>query len=199
MARQKKETGKEKAVRILKRVLWVLLCAALLAVAFFVMIIAQPRGDKTADPAATPVVPAAAPPVSAAAEADIPSLTSGFPVPVMSFMSGSGMTFVSGAAEDLSPRGRAVTLRWKTPEGQPLTLTSLCPADADLLGMGDYHFVRVEGPKLAGRASVRMENAGTVRVHTEAGGGLYVLTVPKELAGSLSDLCRSVQLFTAPE
>ena len=66
----------------------------------------------------------------------------------------------------------------------------------ELMGKGDYHFSSVAGPSLFGLSSVRMENRDTVRVHVQATGrGLYVLTVPASLAGSLSDICRSVQLF----
>ena len=62
----------------------------------------------------------------------------------------------------------------------------------------NYSFSGADGPALFGRTSVRMENGDTVRLHVQAEGqGLYVMTVPKSLGGSLSDISRSVQLFVA--
>lgn len=192
----------KKSVRILSRILWVLVSLILIAAVFFLLIIGQPQPDK-AEPQPVRKIPQPSASVRVGSENDMPKLMAGFPVPVMSFMSGSGMTFVSGTAEDTTAnnvRGRRVTLYWQTGDGVPMTLISLCPADAtELLGKGDYSFVRTAGPKLFGRSSVRMENNNTLRIHVQTDEGLYAVILPKQAADLLPELCRSIQLFTAPE
>ena len=117
----------------------------------------------------------------------------------MSFMSGSGMTFVSGTASDVGLTGgygRVATLYWQTPDGDPLILQSIYPASALSLLETGYHFSSVAGPSLFGSDSVRMENADTVRVHAATDTGLYVVIVPKSAASGISSLSRSLQLFS---
>ena len=135
-------------------------------------------------------------------EAEVGSAIRQFPGPVMTFMSGSGMTFVSGKAEDAPYQGgygRILTLYWQTAEGEPMILQSIYPAEAlELMGKGDYAFSAVSGPTLFGASSVRMENGETVRIHVQAAGkGVYAVTAPKSLEPSLGRICQSIQLYEA--
>ena len=185
--------------KILPKILGALLSLGALAALYFTLVLAQPQGGPAQSPEPQPVL-SPSPSMAITSEGELRELAQTFPAPVMSFMSGSGMQFVSGTSVDAAvgrSKGRVLTLTWQTPEGEPLSLRSIYPAEAlELMGKGDYHFSSVAGPSLFGLSSVRMENRETVRVHVQAAGrGLYVLTVPASLAGSLSDICRSVQLF----
>ena len=186
-------------LRLAGKILGGVLTGVALIGLYLTLVIAQPQEEPEEKQAAQPVLPAAGS-VSISGEDGLRQLMAAFPAPVMSFMSGSGMVFVKGEATDVPCRGaygRKLTLYWQTAEGVPVTLQSYYPADAvELMGMGDYSFSGKTGPALFGRTSVRMENRETIRVHVLAEGtGLYVLTVPAGLAGSLSDLSRSIQLF----
>ena len=175
-----------------------LVAVVLLAFLYLTLIVGQPQAqEKTA---ASPQPPlAASPSMNITAESDLYTLISAFPIPVMSFMSGSGAVFVSATSADTAWQngfGRVATLYWQTADGQPLILQSIYPASLDLLGKGDYNFSGVAGPTLFGQPSVRMENKDTLRLHTMTDTGVYVLTAPRALAGELSALSRSIQLFT---
>lgn len=165
------------------------------------IIVAQPQPSGEPEPAPQPLL-TASPGMEISSEQDLRELAATFPAPIMSFMSGSGMVFVSGTSRDVpwqGQYGRMLTLYWQTPMGEPLILQSIYPAEGlELMGKGDYAFSSTLGPALFGQTSVRMENEETVRVHVQAPGrGLYVLTVPSSLSGSLSNISRSIQLFTA--
>ena len=177
------------------------LSVVVLAGLYFTLVIAQPQSAAEA-PQPTQAPRPGAPAQRVTSEGELRTLVQSFPAPVMSFMSGSGMVFVSGEAEDAADeegQGRILTLYWQTEQGTPLMLQSIYPAEAmTLLGKGDYHFSDHAGPALCGQNSVRMENADTVRVHIQlAGNGIYAVTIPQELSRDLSDIVRSIQLFTA--
>ncbi len=183
------------------RILGMLLALGALAALYFTLIVAQPQSaGKTAareQPQLT-----ASPGMTVDREGDLRTLAQTYPGPFMSFMSGSGLSFVSGACGDAAwngKTGRILTLLWQTGDGQTIRLQSIYPAEAlDLMGKGDYTFSGTAGPTLFGRSSVRMENGNSVRVHVQAEGeGIFVMTVPRSLSGSLSALSRSIQLFTA--
>jgi len=118
----KKKSGRVK--RIVRAVLGAILGAAALAALYLGLIIAQPAQE---DADADTVQPSltASPALTANEESDLRDLVAAFPVPVMSFVSGSGMTFVSGESADFSWSGgigRMVTLYWQTESGDPLIL-----------------------------------------------------------------------------
>lgn len=187
--------------KVLVRILGAAVSLAALAALYFALIVAQPQGRKAEKADPQPLL-AASPAARITEETDLRELVRSFPAPVMSFMSGSGMVFVSGESADAAYQGqygRILTLYWQTAEGTPLMLQSIYPAEAlELMGKNDYTFSGTAGPALFGMNSVRMENRETVRVHVQAEGrGLYVLTVPKSLSSSLSGISRSIQLFTA--
>ena len=186
-----------KFLHFLLKALTVLLTAVLIAAVGFLLILAQPKSDEKEKAEPQPLL-AASPAMNISQESELRSLVESFPIPVLSFMSGSGMTFVSGTSADAGLDGgfgRVATLYWQTADGEPLILRSIYPVSALSLLDDGYHFSSVAGPTLFGVESVRMENADTVRVHAATDTGLYTVTVPKSLAPKLSALCRSLQLF----
>ena len=186
-----------KFLHFLLKALTVLLTAVLIAAVGFLLILAQPKSDEKEKAEPQPLL-AASPAMNISQESELRSLVESFPVPVLSFMSGSGMTFVSGTSADAGLDGgfgRVATLYWQTADGEPLILRSIYPVSALSLLDDGYHFSSVAGPTLFSVESVRMENADTVRVHAATDTGLYTVTVPKSLAPKLSALCRSLQLF----
>ena len=186
-----------KFLHFLLKALTVLLTAVLIAAVGFLLILAQPKSDEKEKAEPQPLL-AASPAMNISQESELRSLVESFPVPVLSFMSGSGMTFVSGTSADAGLDGgfgRVATLYWQTADGEPLILRSIYLASALSLLDDGYHFSSVAGPTLFGVESVRMENADTVRVHAATDTGLYTVTVPNSLAPKLSALCRSLQLF----
>jgi len=191
-------TGGKKVLRFLLRLLGALVSVVLLALVAVSLILAKPQEERAEAPAATPSL-SASPAVQAESERDLPRLIGSFPAPVMSFMSGSGMVFVSGTSADAAVDGgfgRIVTLFWQTPEGEPMTLRSIWPASALSLLEDGFHFMAETGPVLFGSASVRMENDDAVRFHVATDKGLYAVLLPRSLSGQAVDLCRSLQLFT---
>ena len=190
----------KKTGRMVLRMLGALLTLLLMALACTALILSRPDEENPSSPPSQPLL-GASPALNVEEENELPSLVSAFPIPVMSFMSGSGQRFVSATSGDIGLEkgfGRVAALYWQTPSGEPVMLQSIYPAsDLSLIGKGDYHFVQMAGPTLFGLTSVRMENAETVRLHVATDLGLYVVTVPRALSADLSALCRSVQLFTA--
>ena len=190
--------GGKKLWKLLLKILGSLLSLALLASVAVSLILARPEPPPAETPEVT-VSPDAVPVMEIKNEPDLYRLVAAFPVPVMSFMSGSGMTFVSASTSNTAHAGRLVrsaALFWQTEAGIPLTLQSICPADTlDLLEKG-YHFSAVAGPVLFGSPAVRMEKDGIIRIHSATDQALYVLTLPDSLGGQVSPLCRSLQLFT---
>ena len=185
----------------LLKVLTALFTIALIAAVGFLLILAQPKSEEKEKAELQPLL-AASPALNITQESELRSLVGAFPVPVLSFMSGSGMTFVSATSADTALDGgfgRVATLYWQTAEGEPLMLQSIYPASALSLLDNGYHFSSILGPTLFGVDSVRMENGDTVRVHAATETGLYVVTVPKDLAPKLSSLCRSLQLFSVKQ
>ncbi len=191
-----KKSGK--LLRWFLKALTALLSLALMAAVGFLLVLAQPKADDRETPVSQPLL-TASPAFSISSEGELRSLVESFPVPVLSFMSGSGMVFVSGSSSDIGLQGgfgRVVTLNWQTPDGDPMMLQSIYPASALSLLNNGYHFSPVAGPTLFGADSVRMENAGTVRIHAATETGLYAVTVPRSSARNLSALSRSLQLFS---
>ena len=185
-------------LRMLLKVLAALFAVALIVLIGFLLILAQPKAEDTEKAEPQPLL-AASPAQNISSESEIRSMIESFPVPVLSFMSGSGMTFVSGTAADVGLQGgfgRIVTLYWQTADGDPLILQSIYPASALSVLDNGYHFSAVTGPTLFGVESVRMENSDTVRVHAATDTGLYAVTVPKSAASKLSSISRSLQLFS---
>ena len=185
-------------LKILGKILAVLFAAALLALAAVSLILAKPQ-DGDVSGTAEQARLSASPALEIQDENSLPDLIGDFPAPVMSFMSGSGMSFVSGLSSDVSFDGqfaRTATLYWQTADGTPFSLQSICPADAYSVLDRGFHFTTAESPTLFGNSSVRMENDQLIRVHTATDQALYVLLVPRSLNTQIPEICRSLQLFT---
>ena len=193
--------GWKRFLRILLKAVAALFTIALIAMVGFLLILAQPKPDDTEKAEPQPLL-AASPALNITRESDFRSLVENFPAPVLSFMSGSGMVFVSGNSADVGLDGgfgRIATLNWQTADGEPVMLQSIYPASALSLLDNGYHFSTTLGPALFGVESVRMENGERVRLHAASESGLYVVTVPVYLAPKLSSLCRSLQLFSVKQ
>ena len=192
------KSGRRSFLQILLKVLTGLFSVILIVLIGVLLILAQPQ-EKDQEKAEPQPLLTASPALNIESETGLVSLVESFPVPVLSFMSGSGMSFVSGTSSDMGLEGgygRVVSLYWQTPDGDPLILQSIYPASALSLLSSGYHFSTFAGPALFGVDSVRMENADTVRLHAATDTGLYVVTVPKSAASKLSSLSRSLQLFS---
>ena len=188
----------KKILPILLKVLTGLFSVVLIAIVGMLLVLAQPGHQETKKEEPQPLL-AASPSLNIEEETDLPSLIEPFPVPVLSFMSGSGMVFVSGSSYDVSLEGgfgRILALYWQTADGEPLILQSIYPASALSLLNNGYHFSPIAGPTLFGTNSVRMEDEETVRVHAATDTGLYVVIVPKSAGSRLSSLSRSLHLFS---
>ena len=188
----------KKILPILLKVLTGLFSVVLIAIVGMLLVLAQPGHQETKKEEPQPLL-AASPSLNIDEETDLPSLIEPFPVPVLSFMSGSGMVFVSGSSYDVSLEGgfgRILALYWQTADGEPLILQSIYPASALSLLNNGYHFSPIAGPTLFGTNSVRMEDEETVRVHAATDTGLYVVILPKSAGSRLSSLSRSLQLFS---
>ena len=193
-------SGRRTILQVLLKVVTALFSVALIVLIGALLVLAQPKREDTEKAEPQPLL-TASPAMNIEAETDLRSLVESFPVPVLSFMSGSGMVFVSGNSADVGLDGgfgRIVTLYWQTPDGDPLILRSIYPASALSLLEKDYHFSAIAGPTLFGAGSVRMENADTVRIHAATDTGLYAMIVPKSSAAKISSISRSLQLFSVP-
>jgi len=191
-------SGRRRFTHILLKLLTGLLSVTLIVLTGALLVLAQPKPEEKEKAEPQPLL-TASPALNISHENELRELVESFPAPVLSFMSGSGMTFVSGTSADAGLSGgfgRVVTLYWQTEEGEPLILRSIYPASALSLLEKGYHFSAVSGPTLFGVSSVRMENDETVRVHAATESGLYVVTVPKSAASGISAISRSLQLFS---
>lgn len=192
--------GEKKILNYLLRFLGFAVFLVLLLLLAASLILARPQKEKAEETAAQPYLEAS-PSLTIDKEADLFTLISEFPAPVMTFMSGSGMTFVSAVSADSAVPGgfaRVATLNWQTPEGEPMVLLSIWPDTALSLLSSGYHFMPYAGPALFGRSSVRMENDESIRLHIVRDGALYVVLLPRSLSGQVSTLCRSLQLYIPP-
>ena len=168
-------SGRRTILQVLLKVVTALFSVALIVLIGALLVLAQPKREDTEKAEPQPLL-TASPAMNITVETDLRSLVESFPVPVLSFMSGSGMSFVSGTSSDAGLEGgfgRIVSLYWQTQDGDPLILQSIYPASALSLLEKGYHFSAVAGPTLFGVDSVRMENADTVRVHAATDTGPY--------------------------
>ena len=120
-----------KLPRILLRIAGAVLLLILLAFAGAALILAQPQEEREAS-VSQPLL-AASPALTVQEESGLRDIMASAPLPVMSFMSGSGMVFVSATSADAAVDegfGRVITLHWQTPEGEPVTLQSIYPSSS---------------------------------------------------------------------
>ena len=191
-------SGRRRFTHILLKLLTGLLSIALIVLTGALLVLAQPKPEEKEKAEPQPLL-TASPALNISHENELRELVESFPAPVLSFMSGSGMVFVSGSSYDVSLEGgfgRILALYWQTADGEPLILQSIYPASALSLLNNGYHFSPIAGPTLFGTNSVRMEDEETVRVHAATDTGLYVVILPKSAGSRLSSLSRSLQLFS---
>ena len=174
--------------KVLFRILQILFSVALMALLTASLILAKPQEDKTDKPSAA-ASSEAVPAVSIDQETDIPRLMTTFPAHLMSFLSGSGMDFVSASAYDVAIPGgfgRVVDQSWQTAEGDPVTIRSIWPVTALNLLEDGFHFMPY---------GVRMENDSTIRLHASTDEALYVVLLPRSLSSQVNSICSSLQLY----
>ena len=191
--------GGKKVRKVLLRIVGTVIAIAVMALLAASLIIAKPQEEDPAPAAARPFTNAS-PAVTIEDELDLSQLFAAFPAPVMSFMGGSGMTFVSATCADAAVDGgfgRVATLNWQTAEGEPVRLRSIWPAGALDLLEGGYHFMPYTSPALFGSSSVRMENDQTVRIHAATDQALYEVLLPRALSPETGNICRALQLYAS--
>ena len=191
--------GGKKVRKVLLRIVGTVIAIAVMALLAASLIIAKPQDEDPAPAAARPFTDAS-PAVTIEDELDLSQLFAAFPAPVMSFMGGSGMTFVSATCADAAVDGgfgRVATLNWQTAEGEPVRLRSIWPAGALDLLEGGYHFMPYTSPALFGSSSVRMENDQTVRIHAATDQALYEVLLPRALSPESGNICRALQLYAS--
>ena len=191
--------GGKKVRKVLLRIVGTVIAIAVMALLAASLIIAKPQDEDPAPAAARPFTNAS-PAVTIEDELDLSQLFAAFPAPVMSFMGGSGMTFVSATCADAAVDGgfgRVATLNWQTAEGEPVRLRSIWPAGALDLLEGGYHFMPYTSPALFGSSSVRMENDQTVRIHAATDQALYEVLLPRALSPETGNICRALQLYAS--
>ena len=105
--------GGKKIRKILFRLIGVVIAVALLALLAASLIIAKPQ-EETAAAVTDRPSGEASPAISVEKEQDLHRLIASFPAPVMSFMSGSGMTFVSATSADSAVPHAQGTQLWET-------------------------------------------------------------------------------------
>ncbi|MCQ2458322.1 MAG: hypothetical protein MJ142_06295 [Clostridia bacterium] len=185
----------------LGRALWILFSLVMLAVLYLMLILIAPQDKDESNNSAPQPALADAETKQILTESDLALSMVDFPVPVMSFLSGSGWSMTDGVRESFPVNGgygRVIRTYWKNKDGAAMTLESIYPADAfDSLGMKDYHFAAQSGPSLFQLPSVRMENETEIRLHVQTDNGLYAITAQKEYKQELGTAIRSIQLFTA--
>ena len=183
------------------RIISGILTAVLFAAVCFVLVMAHPQPDKEKSSNPQPLL-TSSPALSVSSAPDLKTLIKAFPAEVMTFMDDSGLTFLTASSEDArlpGGNGRVATLWWQNSDGEQVILQSIYPASALSLLEGGYHFSNIGGPMLFGSQSVRMEKAGTVRIHSASDTGLYVMIVPNSLGSQVAALSRSLQLVSYPD
>ena len=137
-------SGRKGFLHTLLKILTGLFSIVLIAAVGALLVLAQPQKEDKEKAEPQPLL-TASPALNIDGETELRSLVESFPVPVLSFMSGSGMSFVSGTSSDAGLSGgfgRVVTLYWQTADGDPLILQSIYPASA--LSLLDDSICRLE-------------------------------------------------------
>ena len=165
------------------------------------VVVATPQND--ADPAADQAPVTASPALVLESEDQLGGLIRTFPAPVLAASPGNALRLISGTSVDAAFEGsfgRVLTLVYEDADGNRIVCESIYPARAlALLGTGDYHLGAVGGRNLAGMRTVRMENAGAIRLHAAGDEALYAVTVPRADSARLTFWLQPLQLFRAEE
>ncbi len=184
-------------LRLLRALGAFLLTLILAAIFLLAVIMGQPQD--IAAPAAPQPLLTASPAIHVSGQGDITRLIADFPAPVLACAPRSDWTLVSAASYDAAFEGgfaRVARLVYTAPDGTALIAESIYPARAlSLLSKNGYRITAQPGVLLAGRETVRMAGADTVRCHLQTEAGLYAVTLPMEAEARAADLVRGLQLM----
>lgn len=187
--------------RSVRAVLMAGLTSLLLAAFYLAVILGDPQEESSAVTVQQnqPLLSAMSSPVVITDQSQLGLLLDAFPAPVMATMNSTAMLFEQGLCEDAPYEGglgRKVTLTYRTAEGAAVTVASIYPARAiSLIEKGDYAISSTSGLPLASLRSVRMDSAGTVRMHAQGEEALYVVTLPALSGMALRSLTSTLQLY----
>ena len=192
------EAAKERGsvTRLLRAVLGVLGFLLAAAAFYLCMVMGQPQ-SAASDASAQPVL-TASPARSITELSELRDMLTDFPCPAL--LSSTGLTLEGAASYDASFEdgcGRILRLVYRTDGGVTVQVDSIYPARAlSLMDGGSYRVSGTAGHSVAGQRTIRMENSAFVRLHFQTDRGLYAVTVPQSAAEDMSDLVRSLQLYT---
>lgn len=188
--------------RTIKAILLTLLTIMLLAAFYIAVIMGNPQEEESAAITARqdqPLLDAMSSPVIITEQGQLGLLLAEFPAPVMAAMNSNAIAFAQGLCQDVAYEdglGRVVNLTYRTAEGAAVTVTSIYPARAlELVEKGDYTISGTSGLPLAGLRSVRMDSAGSIRMHAQGTEALYVVTLPSLSNSALRSLTSTLQLY----
>lgn len=191
---------------LLRRILaWIggtVLTIVLVAVFYVAVVLGQPQSDLDAEVDMHQPLVNASPAVNLVAGQSVDGVAAAFPTPILSCAPGGALTLVGGTSCDMAYENgfaRICTLNYADAQGTVLQAVSIYPARAlELIPQDGYRLVGA-GPAIAGVPSVRMEKAGSIRLHAQAPTGLYVVTVPAMEDEALTVLLRPLQLLAGAE
>ena len=156
-----------------------------------------PRGAERPGQQRPPLLPAGQDVVTITSADDLPLLLRMFPAPALTPTT-SGWPLVVGTCYDVAfenGMGRILTLTYQASDTIQVTLTSIYPARAiALLEKGDYRISASLGVTLAGRRSIRMENAESIRLHAQGEEALYIMITPLLEENSLRSIAGQMTL-----
>ncbi len=185
--------------KILRTAALALVCILLPAAFYLAVVLGQPDPEAKSLQAEQPLLPAMSSPILIREFKQLGILLAEFPAPVMAPRSSSALQFEQGLCQDVpfaEGLARTVTISCRTAEGAAVTITSIYPARAlELVPKGDYSFSGTASPTLASLLTVRMENASSIRLHTQSADAIYVVTLPKAAAASLRDVTASLTAY----
>lgn len=180
--------------RLVRTGLFTLLAVVLVAAFYIAVIVGHPLDEpvQQSSPPEQPLPPALSAPVLISTFDDLTLLADAFPAPLMACPDSANLTFIQGVCADVPFEdgvARTITLTYRTAAGQDMTIMSIYPARAlDVLGKGEYTLSAATGQPLAGLRSVRMEKAGSVRMHAQSDSAVYAVTMPELSSTELRSL-----------
>jgi len=187
--------------KILARIGAVLIAVLLIVVFYLAVILGHPQKDEAAQPPLQNQPLLAGSPAMQLAPGDDPApLLFSFPVPVLY----SQDAVHQGASYDVpfeNGYARMVDLVYQADAaGQTWSVRTIYPARAlSLVEKGDFRMASATAQTVAGQSFVRMENADSLRLHAQSSDAVYVITLPKALAGEHQALLRTLQLHVKEE
>ena len=174
------------------------LAAAVLAVIFYLAgVLGQPEAKVQSRQAEQPLL-AASPALQMTEASQLQQLLDGFPVPALTFLAGAGPELNAGMSYDVAFEdgfARVLELRYNLSSGGTVKVVTIYPARAlSLVTREGYTLRTAASQSLAGLSAVRMDGAEDVRFHAQSADALYVVTLPRMDAETLSATLRTLQI-----